>query len=206
MILASSSPRRVELLRELGFSPVVRPADVDETPLPQELPQDLTLRLARLKAHACERNLPPELRGDLVVAADTTVWLDRRPLGKPRDEADARRMLRALSGRSHHVSTGVCLLAPQGERRFVVTSTVCFFELTAPQIDAYVASGEPLDKAGAYGIQGLGRLLVRGIEGDYYNVVGLPVARLVREMDALMGSQGTCVASALGGSHDGGLR
>jgi septum formation protein len=183
MILASGSPRRRELLSQLGFTLGVRPSNIDETPLPGESPTELVLRLARGKAHACEKDLPPELRGQTVVAADTTVWFRDVELGKPADADDARGMLRALSGHTHHVSTGVAIACAGGERSFVETSDVTFYELTDAQIDSYVSSGEPMDKAGAYGIQGLGRLLVREIRGDYFNIVGLPVARLVRELE-----------------------
>lgn len=189
LLLASGSPRRVELLREAGFAPEVRPQDVDETPLADEPPEALVQRLARLKAHSA---LAEASRGDVIVAADTTVAIDGLELGKPRDDEDACRMLRRLSGRTHQVSTGVCLLlaGPDGEpvreRSFVETTDVTFYELTDADIDAYVASGEPADKAGAYGIQGAGRALVRGISGDYFNVVGLPVARTLRELAALL--------------------
>ena len=197
LVLASGSPRRVELLREAGFEPVVAPQDVDETPLAGEVPRALVERLARLKAASALATARP---GDLVVAADTTVWLDDADLGKPADGRDAARMLRMLSGRAHHVSTGVCLALAGGPAvaadaapaaaamrsvSFVETTDVTFYELDDADVDAYVATGEPADKAGAYGIQGLGRALVRGIEGDYYNVVGLPVARVLREMDRL---------------------
>lgn len=194
VVLASGSPRRVELLREIGFEPVVAPQDVDETPRAHEDPVELVRRLARLKAHsACDRN--DATPGDLVIAADTTVWFEGTDLGKPSEAADACRMLCALSGRTHHVTTGVCLLrcdergaAATRELSFTETSAVTFYELDDADIVAYVATGEPLDKAGAYGIQGLGRALVKGIEGDYYNVVGLPVSRLVREMARLLAS------------------
>ena len=124
----------------------------------------------------------------LLLAADTIVWDEDDVLGKPRDAEDARRMLASLSGRWHPVTTGVCAmrLSAQGEveaqRNFSVTTAVEFWPLTAGEIDSYVETGEPMDKAGAYGIQGLGRLLVKGIEGDYFNVVGLPVSRLAREI------------------------
>ena len=185
MILASGSPRRRELLSQLGLSPIVRPSDIDETPLPGESPTQLVLRLARQKAHACERDLPAGLQGQTVIAADTTVWFRDVELGKPTDAADARRMLGMLSGHTHHVSTGVAIVRAGEERSFVETSDVTFYELTPGQIDAYVQSGEPMDKAGAYGIQGLGRLLVREIRGDYFNIVGLPLARLARELEAM---------------------
>ena len=188
LVLASGSPRRQELLREAGFELVVAPQDVDETPRDGETPQALVRRLAELKASsACER-----ARGAcVIVAADTIVAKDGSSLGKPRDAAQAQAMLSLLSGAAHEVSTGVCLIAvaEEGARRtisFVETTSVTFFELATADIEAYVASGEPMDKAGAYGIQGAGRALVRGIEGDYFNVVGLPVARLLRELDALL--------------------
>lgn len=203
MILASGSPRRLELLRQMGFSPVVRPANIDETPRPGESPTDLVLRLARQKARACEKCLPDKLLGQVVIAADTTVWIDGLELGKPHDDEDARAMLTRLSGRTHHVSTGVCMLAPAGEASFVETSSVTFFELSPDQIDAYVQSGEPRDKAGSYGIQGRGRLLVSGIEGDYFNIVGLPVARLARELDALVGEGAGGEASVVCGALRG---
>ena len=183
MILASASPRRIDILRQAGFSPTVCPQDVDETPLPGEHPAALVKRLAHLKAHACADALDHD---ELVVAADTIVWEeDGDVLGKPADADEARAMLRTLSGRAHHVSTGVCLVEGQRERSFVDTTDVRFFDLTDAEIDAYVATGDPLDKAGAYGYQSLGCTLVEGIRGDYYNVVGLPIARLVRELALL---------------------
>ncbi|MCH3968224.1 MAG: Maf family protein [Atopobiaceae bacterium] len=190
MILASSSPRRIELLFEAGYDARVIPADIDETPRTGETPKQLVDRLACAKAHAVASQATP---GELVIAADTTVELDGRSLGKPADGAEAQAMLRALSGRTHEVSTGVCLLrtadparsADTRERDFVETTEVAFYDLDDDLIAGYVRTGEPADKAGAYGIQGAGRLLVRKIDGDYYNVVGLPIARLVREMDAL---------------------
>lgn len=189
LVLASGSPRRVSLLREAGFEPVVAPQDVDETPLPGEPPKALVERLARLKATSA---LASAQAGDVVVAADTTVWFGESDLGKPKDDEDARHMLRMLSGATHHVSTGVCLAiagpAPDDARlaSFVETTDVRFYELDEATIDAYVATGETSDKAGAYGIQGLGRTLVRGIDGDYFNVVGLPVARLLREVERMI--------------------
>jgi septum formation protein len=190
MILASGSPRRIELLSEAGYDPRVLPADVDETRLPDETPKQLVARLARLKASS---RLADADAGELVIAADTIVELEGDPLGKPADGDEARQMLHRLSGRTHEVSTGVCLLkaadpsrgTPMRSREFVETTEVEFYPLSDELIDTYIRTGEPADKAGAYGIQGAGRLLVRGIRGDYYNVVGLPVARLVREMDAL---------------------
>ena len=189
MILASSSPRRLDILRQAGIEPTVRPQDVDETPLAGESPESLVERLARMKALSAAE----EAQGETVLAADTIVWMDGELLGKPADEADARRMLSELSGRSHHVSTGVCAIARAGEadmelRSFVETTEVRFFELTDEQIAAYVATGEPMDKAGAYGYQAKGCILVESIDGDYYNVVGLPIGRLMR----VLADMGVC--------------
>lgn len=203
LILASQSPRRRELLGQAGFELTVAPADIDETRRAGESPVELVGRLAREKARAA---LPLLLEGGTgaraVVAADTIVWTDDgEVLGKPADDADAARMLRELSGRTHHVSTGACVVAgapgeSAREAGFVETTDVAFWELTEAEVAAYVASGEPRDKAGAYGIQGAGRLLVREVRGDYQNVVGLPVARLVRELGALLG-EGDLVARAI---------
>ena len=209
MILASQSPRRRELLAQAGFALEVVPADIDETRAPGETPVELVGRLAREKAEAVRATLDRAPADGLLVAADTIVWMGDEALGKPADDEDAAAMLRSLSGRTHHVSTGVCALllgegaCRQAEGSFVETTDVTFWELTEDQIGAYVATGEPCDKAGAYGIQGTGRLLVRGIAGDYANVVGLPVARLVRELSALAPDRGDLVANAIriGGPH-----
>lgn len=209
MILASQSPRRYELLSDAGFSLEVVPADIDETRLPGEKPVDLVLRLAAEKAEAVRSQLSRRPDDGLLVAADTTVWMGGEALGKPRDAEDARRMLEELSGRTHCVSTGVCAMALAvdgscaNQAQFVETTEVTFWDLSKEEVDAYVATGEPLDKAGAYGIQGAGRLLVRGISGDYSNVVGLPIARLVRELASLAPKARDLVAEAItiGGPH-----
>ena len=181
MILASQSPRRIELMREAGFDTRVIPANIDETALPDEGPFDLVERLARTKAAAVAKEHAKE--GEPVVAADTIVALDGELLGKPADEADARRMLHALSGKTHQVATGVCIVRDGSAESFVDITDVTFYELTHDEIDAYVATGEPMDKAGAYGIQGRhGRMLVEKIDGDFYNVVGLPIAKVVRAL------------------------
>ena len=190
MILASQSPRRIELMREAGYDCRIIPADIDETPFAGEAPLTLVERLARAKAAAVAPQAAP---GEIVVAADTIVTHDGKILGKPHDEEDARRMLRELSGRTHQVATGACIIkagdtaeshAAQSES-FVSVTDVTFFELTDAQIDAYVKTGEPLDKAGAYGIQGVGgRMLVQKINGDFYNVVGLPIALLARKIES----------------------
>ena len=175
-------------MREAGLNPVVKPQDVDETPLPGEPADKLVARLSTLKARSALAGARP---GDVILAADTTVALDGTELGKPIDAKDARRMLTALSGRGHDVYTGVRLIRvrPDGstrERSLVEETHVTFYDLSPKEIDAYVATGEPLDKAGAYGIQGRGRALVRGIDGDYFNVVGLPVAATLRAMADLV--------------------
>lgn len=204
MYLASQSPRRRQLLEAAGFSLTIVPADIDETRQEGETPTHLVERLARQKAEATRGSLAGRATEDVLLAADTIVWTeDGDVLGKPTDEKAARAMLLELSGRAHHVSTGVCLmhLDPTAKalatRSFVETTRVSFFDLTDEEIRAYVASGEPMDKAGAYGIQGRGRLLVSGIEGDWANVVGLPVARVVRELEALFGRR-DLVAHCLG--------
>lgn len=183
LLLASSSPRRLELLRALGLEPLVRPADVDETLRPGEDPHDAAERLARAKAAAVAEGAPD---GAVVLAADTIVVLDGEALGKPRDDDDARRMLRALRGRAHDVVTGVAL---SRDGRLVSgreTTEVLFAAMTDEEVDAYVASGEPCDKAGAYALQGLGGLFVERITGTPSNVIGLPF-RLVRRLGAELG-------------------
>ena len=178
MYLASQShPRRRQLLEAAGFSLTIVPADIDETRQEGETPTHLVERLARQKAEATRGSLAGRATEDVLLAADTIVWTeDGDVLGKPVDVKAACAMLQELSGRTHHVSTGVCLmhLDPTAKalatRSFVETTRVSFFDLTDEEIRAYVASGEPMDKAGAYGIQGRGRLLVSGIEGDWANV------------------------------------
>lgn len=204
MYLASQSPRRRQLLEAAGFSLTIVPADIDETRQEGETPTHLVERLARQKAEATRGSLAGRATENVLLAADTIVWTeDGDVLGKPVDVKAACAMLQELSGRTHHVSTGVCLmhLDPTAKalatRSFVETTRVSFFDLTDEEIRAYVASGEPMDKAGAYGIQGRGRLLVSGIEGDWANVVGLPVARVVRELEALFGRR-DLVAHCLG--------
>ena len=187
MILASQSPRRIELMRDAGYNVDVIPADIDESPLPGEGPVDLVRRLARDKALAVAGSHGKA--GETVVAADTVVIVDDRALGKPHDAEDAASMLRELSGSGHHVVTAVAIAAagtePEVLDEFHADTEVRFYPLSQDQIDAYIATGEPFDKAGSYGIQGKGRLLVEGIVGDFYNVVGLPIAELSRRLSAL---------------------
>ncbi|NDD64361.1 MAG: septum formation inhibitor Maf [Acidobacteria bacterium] len=183
MILASGSPRRAELLQTAGIEFTVRIGDVDEALLPGETPYEYVSRLATSKATAVAREMGP---GVLVLGADTTVVIDDEIAGKPLDEADARRMLHRLSGQWHEVLTGVTLIHGHHLLVEVETTRVKFALLTAEEIDWYVASGEPMDKAGAYGIQGLASRFVERIEGSYSNVVGLPVSRvyeMLRQID-----------------------
>jgi septum formation protein len=172
LVLASQSPRRRELLAQLGLSFDVRPSDADETVHPGEPPRDYVLRVAREKARA--------VAGDLVLAADTAVVLGDEVLGKPADDADARRMLRALSGTEHEVLTAVVLRRDAAlELDTVVSTRVVFAELSDREIDRYVSTGEPRDKAGAYAIQGAAIAFVRSVVGSPSNVVGLPIAETV---------------------------
>ena len=177
LILASRSPRRRELLDTIGLSYELLPAEGEESAPAGLEPEALVARLAMQKAAEVAAKRPDAL----VLGADTVVELDGRILGKPRDAADAADMLRALSGRMHRVHTGVALVGGGRTLTGTETSRVFFRRLTEAEIEAYVRSGEPLDKAGAYGIQQLGSLLVSRIEGDYFNIVGLPLC-LLREL------------------------
>lgn len=180
LILASQSPRRRELLGLLKLPFTVRVADIDETMNPALPPQEEVARVSLAKARAVERN--PE---DIVIAADTIVVLGDRVLGKPADESQAEEMLTALSGRAHQVMTGVTVL--RGDRALTATeiTDIHFRKLSNREIRRYIATGEPMDKAGSYGIQGGAALFAEKIHGDYYNVVGLPVCRLLRMLREL---------------------
>lgn len=189
LVLASASPRRQELLRNAGISFVAQPSDIPEIPQPGEPPQSFAERMAREKALAVFRERPQ----DAVLGADTIVVVDAEILGKPRDKADAVRMLRLLSGRRHQVITGVCLVGAKEKKGKSETgfedvhseaTLVTMETLSDDDIHSYVAGGEPMDKAGAYAIQGKASRWVSRIEGDYFNVVGLPVSlvcRMLRE-------------------------
>lgn len=172
LVLASTSPRRRELLARIGVEPArIASPDVDESPLKGELPRSYVERLARDKAEAVER-----APGEVVLAGDTTVAVGRRILEKPADEADLRRMLALLSGRRHHVWSGVCVLGLDGRPRVRTVDTIVAFKpLTAGEIDWYVESGEGMGKAGGYAIQGRAEVFVRFLSGSHSNVVGLPV-------------------------------
>ena len=180
IILASSSPRRAGILRNAGITFEVRPTEIDETPLPGEAAQSMVARLAEAKARAAAAQTDSSLRDCVVVGADTTVELNGEILGKPSDFENAREMLAKLGGRTHNVLTGIFLLRLPGNttRAAVEVSVVRFAPLAGFEIDAYVASGEPWGKAGAYAIQGWAGRYIPNIEGCYFNVMGLPLARL----------------------------
>ncbi|MBR2868990.1 MAG: septum formation inhibitor Maf [Clostridia bacterium] len=178
IILASASPRRRELLTVAGVEFDVLVSDVDETIPEGTAPKDAAMMTAEKKALA----VAEKCSGGVVIGADTIVVIDDMILGKPKNEADAVAMLRTLSGREHQVITGVCITDGEKTKCFAQVSKVRFYDLTDEEITSYVASEEPMDKAGSYGIQGRGCVLVEGIEGDYFNIVGLPVAETVRAL------------------------
>lgn len=178
IVLASNSPRRKELLERIGIKDFkVSAPNVDESVEPGLSPAEIVEQLSRRKAGAAAKRAGPN---DLIIAADTVVALDGAVLGKPRDEADAFAMLTALSGREHHVYTGVTVLRGDEAVTQHEETAVAFRDIGPGEIRGYIATGEPMDKAGSYGIQGVGALLVSGIRGDYCNVMGLPVFRLGR--------------------------
>ena len=179
LILASGSPRRAEILKNAGFDFIVRPTDVDETIPDGIVPCDAARELSRRKARAAAA-LYPE---DVVLASDTLVAPDNVLLGKPADESDAARMLRLLSGRRHTVYTGVCVRGGDREVCETVPTEVEFIALTEEKIRRYIATGEPMDKAGAYGIQGRGGMFIRQICGDFYAVMGLPISRTAQILE-----------------------
>jgi septum formation protein len=193
LILASASPRRRELLAQAGFTFQVHPAHIPEDLLPGEYPIAYVTRLAREKAQAVFERLAADsnaTRDNLaVLGADTTVTVDDQILGKPTGAADAARMLRLLSGRTHRVATGVALATAQGTEVAAEVTAVRFVTLSATEIDAYVATGEPMDKAGAYAIQGRAARWIPRIEGCYFNVVGLPLALVSALLEARNGEK-----------------
>ncbi|EEL49112.1 MULTISPECIES: Maf family protein [Bacillus cereus group] len=178
LILASGSPRRKELLELADVSFEIVVSEIEETIGAYSSPADIVMSLALQKASAVAENHDE----CVVLGADTIVTYESRILGKPTDEKEAKEMLQLLSGKTHEVYTGVALISKEKTVTFYERTEVTFWELTEEEIDAYIASKEPLDKAGSYGIQGKGSIFVQHIQGDYYSVVGLPIARLVREL------------------------
>ena len=180
VVLASRSPRRIELIAQLGITPDIVPADIDETPLSGEQPAEYVQRLASSKARAVQERLATDA---FVLGADTTVDLDGSIFGQPEDESDARRMLKALSARTHRVHTGVAVVGPTTSQVLVVTSMVTFEPVTDALLDWYIGTGEWQGKAGSYAIQGLGGTLVQSTRGSMSNIIGLPL----RETAQLLG-------------------
>lgn len=180
LILASSSPRRKELLEDLQIPFEVRTSNVEETFLESLSPEEVVMDLAKRKAQAVNLNKPTEF----ILGADTIVYSNKAILGKPSSREEAFQMIRQLSGTSHSVYTGVAIVADGQCSTFFEKTDVLFWELTDEEINSYLDTGEPFDKAGAYGIQGVGRILVKEIHGDYFTVVGLPISRTVRELKA----------------------
>ncbi len=184
IILASASPRRKELMAYISDNVLIRPAECDES-----VPENMGAReaveyLSRIKNEASKKLSASD---DIVISADTVVSIDDEILGKPVDKEDARRMLNLLSGKIHQVYTGVTISKGEKTITFSEKTDVIFYNLTEEEIEEYISSSEPYDKAGSYAIQGKAGLLVKGINGDYYNVVGLPVARLKREIENFIG-------------------
>lgn len=184
--MASTSPRRRELLSRAGYTFRVIASNAEESAPAGLAPADIAMRNARAKASCVAADVSSDA---IIIGADTIVVLDGHIFGKPADAAQARSTLRALSGRTHQVITGVCIIRDASYSTFAETTDVTFRTLCESEIDAYVATGEPLDKAGAYGIQGKGATLVDCIRGDFENVVGLPVARLQRALDLERGNK-----------------
>ena len=177
LVLASKSPRRSEILKNAGFDFVIRTADADETIPEGTNPEDAVVFLAARKAMAVERN-----EDEVVLGADTIVVLDDEILGKPKDRGDAFNMLRSLSGRVHSVFTGVCAISDKGSITFAEETKVEFYPLSDEEINDYINTSEPYDKAGAYGIQGIASKFIKGINGDYFNVVGLPISSVYEKI------------------------
>ena len=189
IILASASPRRSELLAQISLEFTVMPSDVEENPK-STLPQDIVIELSKEKARDVWGKIGQNNTGDsLVISADTVISIEGEILGKPRDEEDAVRMLGLLSGKEHQVYTGVTLIWIDGEGKqeeysFYVCTGVLMYRMSRAEILEYVLSGEPMDKAGAYAVQGKAAAFIKSIRGEYSNVVGLPTGRLYQEMKA----------------------
>lgn len=179
IILASASPRRQELIKMITEDIIVNPCDCDETIKKGLVGREIAEYLSKIKGEAVKE----QFENDVIVSADTIVCLNDNVLGKPKSREDAFSMLRNLSGKTHSVFTGVTIIKGEKEKTFSQETKVTFYDLSDEEIYEYIDSGDVYDKAGSYGIQGKGGLLVKGIEGDYFNVVGLPVARLKRELN-----------------------
>ncbi len=177
LVLASKSPRRSEILTNAGIDFTIRVADADETIAEGTSPEDAVVMLAARKAMAVERN-----EDEIILGADTVVVLDDKILGKPKDREDAFNMLKSLSGRVHSVFTGVCAVSGKGSITFAEETKVEFYPLTDEEINTYIDSNDCYDKAGAYGIQGLASKFISGINGDYFNVVGLPISSVYKKI------------------------
>ncbi len=178
LILASSSPRRKELLENLHLSFMTVSSDADESFPSEWTPAQIVTELSLRKARSVAHDYP----NSFVIGSDTVVAIENHVLGKPQNREEAYSMLKSLSGKTHSVFTGVAIVSPENETAFYEKTDVVFWELSDEEINWYLDTGEPFDKAGAYGIQGFGSLLVKRIEGDYFAVVGLPVARTIREL------------------------
>lgn len=183
IILASSSPRRLMLLSNFGFDIQVRIPDVDETPLENENATDMVIRLAKLKANALL--LPENMKNWPIIAADTTVCCETQILGKPQDKQDAIRILSFLSGKKHEVISGYCIKKDKQLIAGLAITKIVFRNLSKNEIKLYVETEEPMDKAGAYGIQGHGASLIKAINGSYSNVIGLPVDKILASLNSL---------------------
>ena len=179
IVLASASPRRQELIKMITEDVIVNPCDCDETIKPGLVGREIAEYLSKIKGEAVKE----QFKNDIIDSADTIVCLNDNVLGKPKSREDAFSMLRSLSGNTHSVFTGVTIIKGEKQKTFSQETKVTFYDLSDEEIYEYVDSGDVYDKAGSYGIQGKGGLLVKGINGDYFNVVGLPVARLQRELE-----------------------
>ena len=178
IILASASPRRKEILELADLKFDVMPSDAQEITT-KTAPNEVVMELASIKAKDIYKKSEKQ---SMIVGADTVVACQGQILGKPTDEADAKRMLTMLSGQTHEVYTGVCVIEDGKTKTFYEETKVTFYEISDEQIDYYIKTGEPMDKAGSYGIQGKAAVFIKGIEGDYYNVVGFPIARFLQEI------------------------
>lgn len=178
IILASASPRRKEILELADLEFDVMPSDAQEITT-KTAPNEVVMELASIKAKDIYKKSEKQ---SMIVGADTVVAYQGQILGKPTDEADAKRMLTMLSGQTHEVYTGVCIIEDGKTKTFYEETKVTFYEISDEQIDYYIKTGEPMDKAGSYGIQGKAAVFIKGIEGDYYNVVGFPIARFFQEI------------------------